>query len=125
MDDERVFPEGFLDAYRSVFWSEPPEAFLEAYDVLKDILYFGTGLPPEGGGGIRGKRFHEGYWFGAAELLGFAGAVDRRVAALRGEIRRYQRAHRREVQRGQAPSRARRRDLGSVGGDGPGGAQQR
>lgn len=124
MDDERVFPEGFLDAYRSVFWGEPPAAFLEAYDVLKDILYFGTGLPPEGGG-IRGKRFHEGYWFGGAELLGFAGAVDRRVAAVRAEIRRYERAHRREVQRGQAPDRARRRDLGPVGRDGHSGTQQR
>lgn len=123
-DIRRLLPEGFLDVYRSAFRSDPPASFLEAYEALKDTLYFGTGLAPEPRPGEqpggRGKRFHEGFWFGAGDLLGFAGAVDRRVATVRAEVRRWGKARAREARRGPAPQRDRRRHLGQVGVAGAG-----
>lgn len=114
MDDDirRLLPEHFLEVYRGAFGADPPRDFLIAYEILCDTLYHGTGLEPELGSGKRGKRFHEGYWFGAGELLGFKTAVDRRIASLRAEIRHYAKSRKRQARRRPLPKGGRGHDLG-------------
>ncbi len=87
MVDPRLFPEGFLEAYRSHLGGDPPEDFVEAYDLLCDTLYYGTRIS-ENVGKITGGG-SRGFSFGEPGLLGFKWAVDARLAALGAQVRHW------------------------------------
>ena len=89
--DARLFPDGFLETYRQVLGADPPHEFLEAYTVLAETVYFGSGLAYEDAGyGTGGKQgFERGYDFKEPRLLRLKWAIDRRLIAMAEELRRY------------------------------------
>lgn len=112
--DDRLLPDEFLRSYREVVGGNPPREFLEAYSVLAESLYFGTGLEYSDAGYSTGGRqgFERGYDFGEPRLLRFKWAVDRRLAALAEELRSWTVAREGEEAGGPVPVRDRDRSLG-------------
>lgn len=87
-DLARLLPAGFAQQYYDAFGGFPPDDFLEAYELLCEVLYNGAGIPPDPGDeGKRGKRFHAGYFFGEPNLLGLKTAIDKRLTAIRAAVR--------------------------------------
>lgn len=86
----RLLPPGFAQTYWDAFGDFPPTEFLEAYELLCEVLYNGTRLAPEPGDEQpHGKRFHTGWFFGEPKLLGLKTAIDQRLAAIRASVRRW------------------------------------
>lgn len=96
-DVARLLPEQFLEVYVAAFGGSPPEEFLEAYELLCDVVYFGTGLKPDAAEQQAARRTVLAVSFDlkGARLLPFKGAVDNRLAAIRAELRKWSVARRR------------------------------
>ena len=86
----RLLPPGFAQQYWDAFGELPPEDFLEAYELLCEVLYNGARIAPEPGNERKhGKRFHTGWFFGEVQLLGLKTAIDRRLAATSRAVWRW------------------------------------
>ena len=116
MSDERLLPDWFLESYRRALGADPPVEFLEAYEVLVDAYYFGTALEPEQrtGGGRPG--FERGIDFRGAPLGRTKDAVDRRLARMARNLRRWAEPRQGPAARRGVPARGRARDLGESRG---------
>lgn len=89
-DLARLLPPGFAQQYWDTFRDFPPGDFLEAYELLCEVLYDGARISPDPGEeGKRNKRFHVGIFFGEPRLLGFKTAIDHRLAAIRSALRAW------------------------------------
>jgi len=112
--DERLFPDGFLDTYRRLLGGGPPREFVEAYEVLAETFYFGTGLAYEDAGDTTGGRIgsERGVDFKEPRLRAFKWSVDRRLAALAQELRDWAVAREGPEPSGRVPADARARRVG-------------
>jgi len=108
-----LLPEGFLRAYREI-GGGPPADFLEAYELLCEALYFGTGLR-EDAGRVSGSGPGD-YFFGEPGLLDFKGQVDRHLAAQASQVRRWAAARKGQEACRQGPGDPGRGDLAGAGG---------
>lgn len=79
-DLERLLPRDFVDAYRGAFSSDPPEEFLEAYEVLCDALYWGAGGRVDDGSVSRRGRTRQSWFFADVRLLRGKTIADRLLA---------------------------------------------
>lgn len=116
-DRGRLYPPGFLQQYWDAFGELPSEDFLEAYELLVEVFYFGSRLAPEPGEeGVHGKRYHTGLWFKGDRLFSFKKGVDDRLAALRAAIRTWTEEGPREGPRRSRPGADRRGHLARARG---------
>jgi hypothetical protein len=96
----RLLPPGFSQQYWDTFGELPPEDFLEAYELLCEVFYYGSRLAPEPGDeGNRGKQYHTGIWFGGDQLWSFKAATDDRLASIRTALRSWSASRARESAR--------------------------
>jgi hypothetical protein len=112
-DIGRLLPDGFLEEYARLARREPSPAlrdFLEAYELLQDVLYHGTRIR-EDTGKVTGGGDHEGFWFGDDSLLGLKGAVDRRLAQTATHLRSWAKARARQAAGRRTPPPDDRGDL--------------
>ena len=113
--DTRLLPEGFLRAYRDV-GGDPPADFLEAYELLCEVLYYGTRIR-EDAGRISGSGAGD-YFFGEPRLLDFKGRVDSHLAAQASQVRRWATARKGQEANRPRPADPGRGDLAGAGGVG-------
>lgn len=111
-DLRRLLPDRFAQTYWDAFGQIPPRDFLEAYELLCDVLYNG-GQPadPREGGGGGGKRYHASYHFREPRVFGLKKAIDDRLAAIRKELRTWTETRPREAARRPRPDPDRRDHL--------------
>lgn len=95
-----LLPDGFLEEYARLAGRQPSPAlrdFIEAYELMQDVLYYGTGIR-EDAGKVTGGGDHEGFWFGDDSLLELKSEVDARLAKARSELRGWSAARRRQAE---------------------------
>jgi hypothetical protein len=116
----RLLPDGFLEEYARLARREASPAlrdFLEAYELLQEVLYHGTQIRDDTGK-VTGGGDHEGYWFGDDSLLGLKGAVDRRLAQAASHLRLWAKARASQAAGRRTPSPDDRGDLARARGEG-------
>jgi len=115
-DLARLLPAGFAQAYWDAFGDVPPDGFLEAYELLCEVLYHGSGIQDDTGKitGVGGSDF----FFGEPKLFGFKKAVDHRLAAVRSALRSWTEESARQGARRSRPRAHGRGDLASARGAG-------